>query len=207
MTPLLQKPLDLGVDVVVHSATKFLAGHSDILAGAAVTNNRDLADQIYFVQNAVGATLGVLDSWLLLRGMKTLGVRMTQASASALKIATWLEKQPVVQAIHYPGIPSDKGYGLHKVQAKSGGAVLSFELSSEAAVAKVVQALTIPIFSVSLGGVESIISYPPKMSHAELSTEELAEAGIQPGLLRLSVGLEDGDDLIADLDQAFATLN
>jgi cystathionine beta-lyase len=207
MTPLLQKPLDLGIDVVVHSATKFLAGHSDILAGAAVTNNRKLANQIYFVQNAVGATLGVLDSWLLLRGMKTLGVRMTQASASALRIATWLENQPAVQAVHYPGLPSHKGYELQKSQAKSGGAVLSFELSSEADVAKVVRALTIPIFSVGLGGVESIISYPPKMSHAELNTEELAAAGINPGLLRLSVGLEDADDLISDLEQALATLN
>ncbi|WP_134644415.1 PLP-dependent transferase [Weissella cibaria] len=199
MSPALQKPLDLGVDIVVHSATKFLAGHSDILAGAAVTKQDDLAGQIYFIQNAVGATLGVLDSWLLLRGMKTLGVRMTQ-------LATWLAEQPQVNAVHYPVLPTYPDYQVQLTQAENGGAVLSFDVGSIENARQLVKHLTIPIYSVSLGGVESIISYPPKMSHAELSTAEQLASGITPGLLRYSVGLESITDIIADLANAFSYL-
>ncbi|MGY3742711.1 trans-sulfuration enzyme family protein [Leuconostoc inhae] len=202
LSPFLQKPLDLGVDVVIHSATKFLAGHSDILAGAVVVNRSDLADKIYFIQNAVGATLGVLDTWLLLRGIKTLGVRMTHASLSAQKIANYLEAHNKVKRVLYPGLTSHEGYAIQMKQAKSGGAVLSFDVGSEAHARTVVEVLQIPVFSVSLGAVETIISYPPKMSHAELNEQALANAGITPGLLRFSVGLEDADDLIADLEQA-----
>ena len=203
MSPFLQKPLDLGVDIVVHSATKFLAGHSDIVAGAAVTNDVHLAEQIYFVQNAVGATLGVLDSWLLLRGMKTLGVRMTQASASAQRLAEWLVTNSKVKGVYYPGLKTHFNHDVHQRQAKSGEAVLSFDVGSLENARQLVQHLTIPIYSVSLGGVESIISYPPKMSHAELNETALAEAGITPGLLRYSVGLESIDDIINDLAEAF----
>ncbi len=206
MSPALQKPLDFGVDVVVHSATKFLAGHSDILAGAAVTKRDDLAEQIYFIQNAVGATLGVLDSWLLLRGMKTLGVRMAQASASATQLAAWLTDQPQVNAVHYPGLPTHPNYQVQLTQAKNGGAVLSFDVGSIENARQLVKHLTIPIYSVSLGGVESIISYPPKMSHAELSAAEQVASGITPGLLRYSVGLESITDIIADLANAFSYL-
>lgn len=206
MSPFLQKPLELGVDIVVHSATKFLAGHSDILAGAVVTNNKALADQIYFMQNAFGATLGVTDTWLLLRGIKTLGVRMQQSSSSAAKIANYLDAHSKVTQVLYPGLPSHPGYAIHNSQAKSGGAVLSFDVGSEAHARTVVEALQLPVFSVSLGAVETILSYPPKMSHAELNAAELAENGITPGLLRFSVGLEDVDDLIADLAQALALI-
>ncbi|WP_220740957.1 trans-sulfuration enzyme family protein [Leuconostoc miyukkimchii] len=206
LSPFLQNPLDLGVDIVVHSATKFLAGHSDILAGAVVTNNSDLADKIYFIQNAVGATLGVLDTWLLLRGIKTLGVRMTQSSQSAQKIAQYLEGHDKVARVLYPGLATHEGYTIHQSQSKSGGAVLSFDVGSADNAKVVVEALTIPIFSVSLGAVETIISYPPKMSHAELNVEELKDTGITPGLLRFSVGLEDVNDLIADLEQALALI-
>lgn len=206
LSPFLQKPLDLGVDVVVHSATKFLAGHSDILAGAVVTNNQTLADKIYFIQNAVGATLGVLDTWLLLRGIKTLGVRMTHSSQSAQKIADYLLQHDKVTRVLYPGLPRHPGHNIHAIQAKSGGAVLSFDVGSEDNARKVVSALTIPAFSVSLGAVESIISYPPKMSHAELNPEELANTGIKLGLLRFSVGLEDVADLIADLEHALTLI-
>ncbi|KRL88159.1 cystathionine beta-lyase [Lacticaseibacillus pantheris DSM 15945 = JCM 12539 = NBRC 106106] len=206
MSPVLQKPLHLGVDIVVHSATKFLAGHSDIVAGAAITNDQELADQIYFIQNAVGATLGVTDCWLLLRGIKTLGVRMQQSSSAAQRIAEWLEQQPQVTRVCYPGLPSNAGYAIQQRQAVNGGAVLSFDVGSETAARTVAETTTIPEFSVSLGGTETILSYPPKMSHAELSVADQAASGITPGLLRFSVGLEDPDDLIADLAQAFAKI-
>jgi cystathionine beta-lyase len=206
MSPVLQKPISLGVDIVVHSATKFLAGHSDILAGAAITDDKDLADRIYFIQNAVGATLGVTDSWLLLRGIKTLGIRMQQSSTAALKIATWLEQQPQVTRVCFPGLKSNPGYEIQKRQAVNGGAVLSFDVGSEANARIVAENTKIPEFSVSLGGVESILSYPPKMSHAELDAAEQAESGITPGLLRFSCGIEDPDDLIADLKQALALI-
>lgn len=202
LSPFLQRPLDLGVDIVVHSATKFLAGHSDILAGAVVVKQKALADRIYFIQNAVGATLGVFDTWLLLRGMKTLAVRMTQSSQSAKKIATFLAQHDKVSRILYPGLSTHQGYDIQLSQAKNGGAVLSFDVGSQHNAQTVVANLKIPVFSVSLGGVESIISYPPKMSHAELTTTQLLENGISPGLLRLSVGLESADDLINDLKQA-----
>ncbi len=206
MSPVLQKPLELGVDIVVHSATKFLSGHSDIVAGAAITKDKALADRIYFVQNAVGATLGVTDCWLLLRGMKTLGIRMQQSSSAAQKIAEWLEQQPQVARVCYPGLPSNPGHDIQLRQAKNGGAVLSFDVGSEANAKIVAENTKIPEFSVSLGGVETILSYPPKMSHAELNEEERAASGITPGLLRFSVGIEDPDDLIADLKQAFAKI-
>ncbi|WDF82489.1 aminotransferase class I/II-fold pyridoxal phosphate-dependent enzyme [Lacticaseibacillus pabuli] len=206
MSPVLQKPLNLGADIVVHSATKFLAGHSDILAGAAIAKDKDIADKIYFIQNAVGATLGVTDSWLLLRGMKTLGIRMQQSSTAAQKIAEWLEAQPQVTRVCYPGLKSNAGYAVQQKQAVNGGAVLSFDVGSEDAARTVAEETKIPEFSVSLGGAETILSYPPKMSHAELSPAEQAKSGITPGLLRFSVGLEDPDDLIADLKQAFAKI-
>ena len=200
MSPFLQKPLELGADIVVHSATKFLAGHSDLTAGGVVTKTKELGDQVYFVQNAIGATLGVTDAWLLLRSIKTLGVRIQREAASAQAIAEWFEKSG--KKVFYPGLPSNSGYEIHKSQAKSGGAVLSVDLGSKEAARKFVEKIKIPVFSVSLGGVETIISYPPKMSHAELSADDLAADGITPGLLRISVGLENADDLIDDFNQA-----
>ncbi|MBW1606425.1 aminotransferase class V-fold PLP-dependent enzyme [Lactobacillus sp. Sy-1] len=203
MTPILQKPLDLGADLVLHSGTKFLAGHSDILAGLIVTKDPSLGDQVYFLQNAMGATLGVSDCWLLLRGIKTLAVRMEKESANALELATWLEQQPLVTKVNYPGLPSSPEHQVQASQAASGGAVLSFDIGSEDNVRKLVELVKIPVFSVSLGAVESIISYPPKMSHAEMSPAERHVRGITDGLLRYSVGLESVEDLKADLKQAF----
>ncbi|GAO99805.1 aminotransferase class V-fold PLP-dependent enzyme [Fructobacillus ficulneus] len=207
MTPVLQKPLDLGADLVIHSATKFLAGHSDLLAGLIVTKDEDLGNQVYFLQNAMGATLGVSDSWLLLRGIKTVAVRMEKESANTLELATWLESQDLVTKVNYPGLASDAGFAVQSSQAQSGGAVLSFDIGSEDNVRQLVEHLEIPIFSVSLGAVESIISYPPKMSHAEMNTEERHARGITDGLVRYSVGLEDIEDLKADLSQAFDKIN
>ncbi|WP_288530631.1 aminotransferase class V-fold PLP-dependent enzyme [uncultured Secundilactobacillus sp.] len=207
MTPIFQKPLDLGVDLVLHSGTKFLAGHSDILAGLIVTKTPELGEAVYFVQNAMGATLGVSDCWLLLRGIKTLSVRVKAEARNAQAIAEWFQTQPLVKAVHYPGLATDPGHAVQAKQATSGGAVLSFDVGSEANVAELVNHLKIPVFSVSLGAVETILSYPPKMSHAELSAAERHARGISDGLLRLSVGVEDVADLKADFAQAFAQIS
>ncbi|GBG95741.1 cystathionine beta-lyase [Ligilactobacillus salitolerans] len=206
MTPLYQKPLELGADLVLHSATKFLSGHSDILAGLVVTKDDKLGEEIYFIQNAMGATLGVSDCWLLLRGLKTLKVRMKAETEGATELAGWLEQQSAVAGVHYPGLRSDPNYAIQSKQAASGGAVLSFDVGSEENVRTLVQHLRLPLFSVSLGAVETILSYPCTMSHAELDAGEQEASGITPGLLRLSVGIEDLEDLKADFKQALAFL-
>lgn len=204
MTPQFQSPLSLGVDIVIHSATKFLNGHSDVVAGLVVTNNLTLADQIRQQQTVLGSILGVEDCWLVLRGMKTMGLRMAQSAASAQKIAEFLEQAPQVTAVHYPGLPAHPGAEIHAKQATSGGAVLSFELENREAVLSFAAAVKLPITAVSLGGVESILSYPATMSHACVPAEERAKQGITEGLLRLSVGIEDTEDLLVDLQQALA---
>ncbi|WP_028975646.1 cystathionine beta-lyase [Sporolactobacillus terrae] len=204
MTPVFQRPLDLGADLVLHSATKFISGHSDVVAGLAVAASKEIADKIYFLQNALGAVLGVQDSWLLLRGLKTLDVRIRKSAESAQRIAEFFEARPEVKRVFYPGLADHPGASLHARQASSGGAVLSFELKNEASARAFVNHVKLPVFAVSLGAVESILSYPPKMSHAELNEEEREKAGIGSGLLRLSVGLEDAEDLIRDFSNAFA---
>ncbi|MBB5326103.1 cystathionine beta-lyase [Anoxybacillus tepidamans] len=204
MTPTLQRPLDLGVDVVLHSATKFLSGHSDVVAGLAVVKDKELADQLYKLQNAFGAVLGVQDAWLVLRGLKTLHVRLEQSAQSALKIAQFLANHPKVEEVYYPGLSDHPGHSIHRYQASGFGAVLSFRLADEEAVRTFVQHVKIPVFAVSLGAVESILSYPAKMSHAAMPKEEREKRGITDGLLRLSVGLEAADDLIADFDKALS---
>lgn len=202
MTPQFQKPLALGVDVVIHSATKFINGHSDVVAGLVVTNDEEWHTQIKLQQKVLGGILGVEDCWLTMRGLKTMSLRMEQSARSAEKISEMLEKHPVVQKVHYPGLPSHPGYEIHKRQATSGGAVLSFELANQEAVYTFADALQLPIAAVSLGGVESILSYPVTMSHACVPKEERDKQGVTEGLLRLSVGIEDTEDLIEDLEQA-----
>lgn len=204
MTPALQRPLDLGVDVVLHSATKFLAGHSDVVAGLAVVKDEELAKQLYKLQNAFGAVLGVQDAWLVLRGLKTLHVRLKQSSESALAIANYLAGHPKVEEVYYPGLAHHPGHSIQRYQASGFGAVLSFRLADEEAVRTFVKHVRIPVFAVSLGAVESILSYPAKMSHAAMPKEERERRGITDGLLRLSVGLEATDDLIADFEQALS---
>lgn len=203
MTPVLQRPLDLGVDVVVHSATKFIGGHSDVVAGLAVVKEADLAASMKFLQNSFGAILGPNDCWLIMRGMKTMHTRMNASSDSAEKIAQWLTGHPAVKEVYYPGLKNHPGYELNRSQSDGAGAVLSFELADRAAVKKVVEAVEIPVFAVSLGAVESILSYPAKMSHEAMPPHERAKRGITDGLLRLSVGLENVEDLIGDFKQAF----
>jgi cystathionine beta-lyase len=202
LTPTHQKPLELGADVVLHSATKFLAGHSDVVAGLAVVNSEDLAKRLGFLQNSFGAILGVQDAWLVLRGIKTLHVRLEQSQKSAIKIAEFLVDHSFVEKVHYPGLESHPQYQLQKEQAAGPGAVLSFELATEDALRTFIANVKLPGFAVSLGAVESILSYPAKMSHAAMSQAEREERGITNGLVRLSVGLENIDDLIKDFSQA-----
>ncbi|MEK4165591.1 cystathionine beta-lyase [Anoxybacillus sp. FSL W8-0104] len=203
-TSLLQRPLDLGVDVVLHSATKFLAGHSDVVAGLAVVKDERLAKQLRKLQYSFGAVLGVQDAWLVLRGLKTLHVRLDYASRSALQLAQFLHHHPKVAHVYYPGLSFHEGHDIHRDQARGFGAVLSFELEDEQAVRTFVKHARIPVFAVSLGAVESILSYPAKMSHAAMPKAERHRRGITDGLLRLSVGLEATDDLLADVEQALS---
>ncbi|MDQ0214863.1 cystathionine beta-lyase [Oikeobacillus pervagus] len=203
LTPALQRPLDLGVDLVLHSATKFLAGHSDVLAGLAVAKDEGLAQQLYGLQNAFGAVLGAHDSWLVLRGLKTLHVRLKQSSESATKIANYLNNHSKVDEVFYPGLSTHPGHSIQTRQAEGPGAVLSFSLRNEEAVRNFIQHVRIPVYAVSLGAVESILSYPAKMSHAAMPEAERKKRGISNGLLRLSVGLENVDELIKDFEQAF----
>ncbi|HEY2421215.1 MAG TPA: cystathionine beta-lyase [Neobacillus sp.] len=202
LTPELQKPLELGADIVLHSATKFLSGHSDVVAGLAVVKDEELANRLGFLQNGFGAVLGVQDSWLVLRGLKTLHVRLQQSQRSAIKIAEFLDAHPLVEKVYYPGLKNHPEHQLQKTQAVGPGAVLSFELADEEALRAVVSNVKIPVFAVSLGAVESILSYPAKMSHAAMPKEEREIRGIKNSLIRLSVGLENSGDLIKDFSQA-----
>jgi cystathionine beta-lyase len=202
MTPYLQRPLDLGIDISVHSATKFLGGHSDLLAGAAVVKDKGLADEIRFIQNAFGAVLSPNDSWLLMRGIKTLKVRLEQQQVSAMEIARWLQGRPEVVAVYYPGLPNHPQHQLHRTQASGSGSILSLRLKDKALAKKVMSRVKLPVVAPSLGAVESILTYPWTMTHAALPVDRRKELGIDEDLLRLSVGLEDAEDLIEDLKQA-----
>ncbi|NJP38494.1 cystathionine beta-lyase [Alkalicoccus luteus] len=204
MTPVLQRPLDLGVDIVIHSATKFIGGHSDVVAGLAVVKDEELASELQFLQNSFGAILGPQDCWLVMRGLKTLHARMSVSEQSAHELAAWFLEQPEVEHVYYPGLTTHPGYTVNKEQADGAGAVLSFRLKDKEAVRRFVDHVEIPVFAVSLGAVESILSYPRTMSHAAMSDEERHARGITDGLLRLSVGLEKTDDLKQDFANAFA---
>jgi len=201
MTPYFQRPLDLGCDIVLHSGTKFLNGHSDVLCGFTVVRDADLAKRIRFVQNAFGAVLGPQDSWLVLRGLKTLKVRMEESQKGAVAIADWLSGQKRVTEVLYPGLPDHPGHDIHARQSSGPGAVLSFRLESFELTRRVLEGMKLAAFAVSLGGVESIISYPARMSHAAMPPHEREARGVTDTLVRLSVGLEDAEDLIADLDR------
>jgi len=204
MTPYLQRPLELGCDIVLHSGTKFLNGHSDVICGFAVVRDQELGNRIRFIQNAFGAILGPQDSFLTLRGLKTLKVRMDQSQQSAEKIAAWLMTRKSVLKVHYPGLSNHPGHAVNADQADGPGAVLSFELESYELTKQLLEGVKFSAFAVSLGGVESIISYPARMSHAAVPREEREKKGIKDTLVRLSVGLEDVDDLIADLQQVIS---
>ncbi|PNZ67426.1 PLP-dependent transferase [Staphylococcus croceilyticus] len=197
MTPLGQSPLALGADIVVHSATKFLGGHSDIIAGAAITNRKDVADALYLLQNGTGTALSAHDSWTLAKHLKTLPVRFKQSTSNAEQLVEFLSNRDEIAEVYYPGNSS-----LHLSQAKSGGAVIGFRLKDETKAQAFVDALTLPLISVSLGGVETILSHPATMSHAAVPEHVRNERGITFGLFRLSVGLEQPQELIADINYA-----
>lgn len=202
MTPYYQRPIELGVDIVLHSATKFLGGHSDVLAGLAVARTEELAVQLKQLQNGLGTVLGVQESWLLMRGMKTLQARMAHSEQSARRLADWLHAREDVAAVYYPGLADHPGRDVHEKQSSGYGAVVSFDVGSGERAKKLLNRVRLPIVAVSLGAVESILSYPAMMSHAAMPQSVRLERGITDGLLRFSVGLEDIDDLISDLEQA-----
>ena len=202
MTPYLQRPIDFGVDIVVHSATKYLGGHSDVVSGLVVVNSEDLAEKIAFIQNATGGVLAPFDSFLLIRGIKTLAVRLDKHTDNAEKIAQWLLHNDAVKKIYYPALPEAQGYAIHKKQAKNGGAMISFELKSGYNIEKFFSSLHLIALAESLGGVESLVCHPATMTHASIPKEIREAVGITDGLIRLSVGIEDADDLINDLSQA-----
>lgn len=202
MTPHLQRPLDLGADIVVHSATKYLGGHSDVVAGLAVVKDDDLAQKIGFIQNSTGGVLGPFDSFLLIRGIKTLAVRMDRHVENAEAIAEWLSSNDAVATVHYPGLVTDPGYEVNSKQARNGGAMISFELKDGYDVPKFFESLKLIALAESLGGVESLACHPATMTHASIPKDIREKVGITDGLIRLSPGIEGREDIIADLEQA-----
>lgn len=201
-TPYLQRPIEYGADIVIHSATKYLGGHSDLVAGLVVVNSSALAEQIAFIQNSTGGVLGPFDSFLLIRGIRTLGVRLDRHVANAEKIAAWLRNSQDVKKIYYPGLKEHPGYEINRKQAKNGGAMISFELTPDHDINTFFRSLKIIALAESLGGVESLVCHPATMTHAAIPKKIREKVGITDGLIRLSVGIEDADELIADLEAA-----
>ncbi|MCR5775640.1 MAG: PLP-dependent aspartate aminotransferase family protein [Lachnospiraceae bacterium] len=202
LTPYLQRPLTLGADIVIHSGTKYLGGHSDVISGFVILNDKELADRLYYLQNAIGGVLAPWDSYLVIRGIKTLGVRMDRHVENAGRIAEWLLQSGYVSRVYYPGLKSDPGYEVQKKQADGAGAMISFVLDEKYDHRKFFRNLRIITLAESLGGVESLVCHPASMTHAAIPPEIRKEVGIVDELIRLSVGIEDAGDLIDDLKQA-----
>ena len=204
MTPYLQRPLELGADIVIHSATKYLGGHSDVVAGLVVVKEKELADRIAFIQNSTGGVLGPFDSFLLIKGIKTLGVRLDRHVENAEKAAAFLSEHKAVKKVYYPGLPDAQGYEINKKQAKNGGAMISFELYENYDIKKFFKSLRLVALAESLGGVESLVCHPASMTHASIPYDIRQQIGITDGLIRLSTGIENIDDILEDLAQAIA---
>ena len=202
LTPYLLRPLDLGADIAVYSASKYLAGHNDTIAGLVVVKDAEMAERVYYHQNAAGAVLGPQDSWLVMRGIKTLGVRLDRQQENAAKLAGWLKKHPAITKVYYPGLEDHPGHALAKRDSRGFGAMISFEVATHALVEQVLMKTRLISFAESLGGVESLITFPEVQTHADIPAELRARLGINNTLLRLSVGIEDSNDLIEDLRQA-----
>ena len=202
MTPYLQRPIEFGVDIVVHSATKYLGGHSDLVAGLVVVNDDELAKRLAFIQNSTGGVLGPFDSFLLIRGIKTLGVRLDRHVENAEKAAEFLKNNKAVKNIYYPGLKDAQGYEINRRQAKNGGAMISFELYENYDIRKFFKSLKLIALAESLGGVESLVCHPASMTHASIPKEVRDKVGITDGLIRLSIGIENIDDILKDLDNA-----
>ncbi|MCL6627571.1 trans-sulfuration enzyme family protein [Alicyclobacillus shizuokensis] len=204
MTPYYQRPLELGADIVLHSGTKYLGGHNDVVCGLVAVRDEALAERIAFFQNAIGAVLGPHDSYLMVRGLKTLALRMERHNQNARAIADWLVQHPLVTRVYYPGLPNHPGRDVHERQASGYGGMVSFEVQDVRLVEPILNHVRIITFAESLGGVESLITYPSVQTHHDIPPEERAAIGVTDTLLRLSVGIEHPGDLMADLDQAFA---
>ena len=202
LTPYLQRPLTLGADIVIHSGTKYLGGHSDTISGFVVVKDKALADKLYYLQNAIGGVLAPWDSFLVIRGIKTLGVRMDRHVENAGKIADWLVKSGYAEKVYYPGLKADPGYEVQKKQADGAGAMISFVLDKKYDYRKFFENLKLVTFAESLGGVESLACHPASMTHAAIPKEIREKVGIVDELIRLSIGIENADDLIADIEQA-----
>ena len=202
MTPYLQRPLELGVDIVIHSATKFLSGHHDLLAGVAVTNDEKLAEKIQFAQTAAGALISPFDSWLLMRSLKTLKLRVEAAQKNTEKLIEFFQKHDAVDKIYYPTLDTNKGKKIHESQATGGGAVFSFTLKDDSKVKTFFESLNVALFAASLGGAETLVTHPSTITHAEMPEEEKEARGFTHSLIRIAVGFENIDDLIADFKQA-----
>lgn len=203
LSPYFQNPLDLGADLVIHSGTKFLNGHNDVLAGFVCTNREDLAEQLRYLYKTVGSCLSAFDSYLLLRGLKTLAVRMERQQQNALQIAQWLKKQPQVTDVLYIGLPEHPGYEVNLSQSRGFGSMISFHVDSKETAIRILDGVKLITYAESLGGTESLITYPRLQTHADVPEDIRERLGINDRLLRFSVGLEDVEDLIVDLKQAF----
>lgn len=206
-SPVLQQPIMLGADIVIHSATKYLGGHSDIIAGLVITKTPELSEKIKFIQNASGAVLGPFDSWLLIRGIETLTLRVNQHAANAQKIAEYLVNEPAIDKVYYPGLASHKNHEVARKQQSAFGSVISFSLKTDTveAAERFVTSTRLFKLAESLGGIKSLICHPAQMTHKSIPDEKRRAAGVADSLIRLSVGLEDAGDLISDLKQAFAS--
>ena len=202
LTPYFQRPLELGADIVIHSGTKYLGGHNDALAGFVVTKSRELGEKVEYISKTIGANLSPFDSFLIERGIKTLSIRMDRINENAYKIATYLEKVDKVKKLYYVGLKKHKGYEINKSQSTGFGGMISIELESVELAIKVLNNVKIFQYAESLGGVESLITYPCKQTHSDIPLEERNERGINDRLLRLSIGIENVDDLINDLNEA-----
>ncbi|MDR6718159.1 bifunctional cystathionine gamma-lyase/homocysteine desulfhydrase [Paenibacillus sp. 2003] len=203
-TPYWQTPLALGADIVLHSATKYIGGHSDVVAGLAVVNSEQLGEDLHFIQNAIGAVLGPMDSWLLMRGLKTSGLRMEAQERNAEQLVTFLNQHPTVSKVYYPGLPDHPQHKLASMQARGYGGMVSFDVGSAEKVDEVLSKVRYFTLAESLGAVESLISVPTRMTHASIPYERRQELGITDGLIRISVGIEDVEDLLEDLKSALS---
>jgi cysteine-S-conjugate beta-lyase len=205
-SPALQKPLSLGADIVIHSATKYLGGHSDLIAGVVVTKEKILGEKIKFLQNACGAILAPFDSWLVIRGIETLHLRVRQHCAGAQAVAEFLLQHPAVDKVYYPGLPSHPGHDLAKKQSTGFGGIVSFTLKNDTEEAATVFVTNTQLFQLaeSLGGIKSLVSHPATMTHKTIPAEKRRAAGVTDSLIRLSIGLEDAEDLISDLQHALS---
>ena len=206
LSPYFQNPLKLGADIVVHSGTKFLGGHNDTLAGFLVTNNEEVRDRLRFLIKTTGAGLAPFDCWLILRGMKTLGIRMERSQENAIRIAEWLKTQHIVRKVYYPGLPEHPGYEIMKKQARGFGSMITFRVDSKEHALQILKQVRMIKFAESLGGVETLITYPTTQTHADVPEEIRLKNGITPCTLRLSTGIEDIEDLLGELSEVFASL-